>query len=81
MLAEVLGLVLRDEVMQRANHIWEETIVLAGDRVRDHAIFVSLQMGIIDVECGEIVQSQATDLGDVVFVCCRQAGGRQRRRG
>lgn len=73
MLAEILGLIPRDEVVQRSNHIRQESVVFACDGRGKNSILMSKKVGIIDIESGEAIEAHATDLGDVVFVCGRNS--------
>ena len=69
MLAEVLGLVLCDEVVERPNHVRQEAVVFTRNGRGQNAIFVPEEMCVVDVEGGQSVQSHAPYLGNVVFVC------------
>jgi hypothetical protein len=55
MLPKVLWLVLGNESMQSAYHVWEEAVVLARDGSCYDAVFMAEEVGVVNVEGGKII--------------------------
>lgn len=77
MLAEVGRLVLGDHIVQGGGEIRQEPIVLVYYTVRKGAVGPCLEVFEVDIKCGQRICTHATDLRNIVFVCCDSARGRR----
>ena len=69
MLAEVLGLVLSNEIVKGSDHVWQKSVVFASKGCGKDTVFMPEEVGVIDVEGGKPIEPHSPDLGNVVFVC------------
>ena len=79
MLFEVPRFVLCDQIVQSPREVRKEAVVVTCYDCGESIVWVGHEMIVVDVEGGEVVDSKAVDLRDVVFVTCDGAGGRRTR--
>lgn len=70
MLSVVLWLVLCDEILQRSQHVWLVSVVVALDGTGQNAFSVTHEVCVVNVKGGELELAKAMYLRDIILIGC-----------